>query len=481
MHFPKVVAAQRLQMWLLVGALGAVLFIGLMMVELARNLRTAVIGETRETLTNVVEELSRASDIGLRAPKDPISSAWLDKRLEPVSYAILRSYLDIEGGYLWNEQVVGHSFPTYTEPGSKLGQPDVEYQGLLSALAESRRTGHVAYRVVQDHKDLVLVSVLAGKNEDLSAWSLRRLFNFSQSHELTNDLLLAGIMVMALAAIGFVLRLSFSMQHGFDVIQAGLERLRTEPGFRIPDQDHELRSIVKAINNMAESREKLENDLRREDRLRVMGRVVAGIAHEIRNPLNSIRLTIRVLARHLQGNSPAEESTAVITREIDRLDSLLNSLLVFRADEPARLRTQLLQPIVERTMALVKPHAQENGVTLHLDGLVGCEALTDGERLQQVLMNLLLNAIDASRPGGDVFLRVKAGDGHTEIEVQDSGTGLDAEQQERIFESFYTTKTAGTGLGLAVTKTLLERMDATIEAENGRSGALFRVRLASGN
>ena len=481
MRFPKIVAAQRLQTWLLVGALVAVLLTGILVVELTQNLRTVVIGETKKTLTNAVEQLNRASDTRLQRLDGPAGRAWLDDRLAPISYDVLRSYPDVEGGYLWDEQVVGHSFPTYTEPGSTLRQPDVEYREVLSALEESQRTGHVIHRVVQDHKDLVLVAVLVGKNRDLSAWSLRRLFNFSDSHEVTKGLLLAGIMVVALVAIGAVLRLSFSMQRGFEVIQAGLERLRTDPGFRLPDQDHELRPIVQAINEMAESRQKLESDLRREDRLRVMGRVVAGIAHEIRNPLNGIRLTIRVLARRLQDNSSAEEPIAVITQEIDRLDSLLNSLLVFRADEPARLRRQPLQPIVERTLALVKHHAEETGVNLHVQGMVDCGALTDGEHLQQVLMNLLLNAIDASRPGGQVFLRVNSLNGHVEIEVEDSGSGLSAAQRERLFEAFYTTKTGGTGLGLAVTKTLLEKMDATIEAENGSSGALFRVRLASGN
>ncbi len=481
MRFPKIVAAQRLQTWLLVTALVAILLTGVMVVDLAQNLRTVVIGETKKTLTNAVQQLNRASDTRMPGLDRPTSRPWLDERLEPISYDVLRSYPDIEGGYLWNENVVGHSFPTYTEPGSTLRQPDVEYREVLSALAESQRTGQVAHRIVRDHKDLVLVAVLAGKNRNLSAWSLRRLFNFSESHEVTKGLLLAAIMVVALVAIGAVLRLSFSMQRGFAVIQAGLERLRTDPGFRLPDQDHELRPIVQAINEMAESRQKLESDLRREDRLRMMGRVVAGIAHEIRNPLNSIRLTIRVLARRFQEMLSAQEPILLITHEIDRLDSLLNSLLVFRADEPAKLRRQSLQPIVERTMALVKHHAEENGVNLHIQGMVNCGALTDGEHLQQVLMNLLLNAIDASHPGGEVFLRVHSLNGNVEIEVEDCGSGLNPEQRERLFEAFYTTKTGGTGLGLAVSKTLLEKMDATIEAENGASGALFRVRLASGN
>ena len=347
-------------------------------------------------------------------------------------------------------------------------------------MTESRSSGRVSSRVVQDGKDLVLVSVSANPTSELSAWSLRRIINFSDSSELNKRLLLVAVMGISLVAIGAVLRLSFNLQRGFGMIQAGLERLRTDVHYRLPDQNHELRTIVQAVNTMADSRQKLETDLRREDRLRVMGRVVAGIAHEIRNPLNSIRLSIRVLAKRLQGQASAGEIISLITGEIDRLDSLLKSLLVFGADEPEKLRRQPLQPVLERTLALVKPHAEEHGVKIQVSVPSECQALIDGNYLQQALMNLLLNAIDASGQNGEVGLLLSPTEAHVEISVEDSGPGLTLEQQERIFEAFYTTKAGGTGLGLAVTKTLLEKMGATIESGKGARGARFRVLLPVG-
>jgi len=268
------------------------------------------------------------------------------------------------------------------------------------------------------------------------------------------------------------------LQRGFAIIQGGLERLQTDPNYRLPDQDHELRNIVQAVNRMADSRQKLEAELRRDDRLRVMGRVVAGIAHEIRNPLNSIRLTVRLLARRLQKHPEATEPVEIITAEIDRLDTLLKSLLAFRADDPPKIRLQPLQPIIQRTLALVEPHASESGVVLQVDTKHDCEASVDSNLLQQALMNLLLNAIEASGDHGMVRVAIQPSDGHTEIVVEDSGPGLNAEQQERIFEAFYTTKPGGTGLGLAVTKTLLEKMGAGVECSSGTSsGARFSVVL----
>jgi signal transduction histidine kinase len=208
-----------------------------------------------------------------------------------------------------------------------------------------------------------------------------------------------------------------------------------------------------------------------------MGRVVAGIAHEIRNPLNSIRLTVRVLARRLQDNPAITDQVDMVVGEIDRLDALLKSLLLFRQDETAATQRQPLLPIIQRSLAVVQAHAQERGVVVRLEQPAQGEASVDPDQLQQAIMNLLLNAVDASGPGGVVNVRMQTAESHIDIAVEDSGPGLSPESQEQAFEAFYTTKPGGTGLGLAVTKTVLEKMGATIEASNHPRGARFTIQL----
>ncbi|MBV6430226.1 MAG: Adaptive-response sensory-kinase SasA [Bryobacteraceae bacterium] len=477
MRFPRIVAAQRLQTWLLITALVAMFVAALLVVDLARNLRTVVISDSTKALTNAVKELAqsgRAWQSGRGAtPPDNLT----DRQLSDASYDVLRSYPDIEGGYMLDGVVYGHTFPTYTEPGSTLRQAPLEAREVGASIAISRGTGRVVTRVLHDGRDLVLLAAYADPAHPLSAWCLRRLFNFSESNELNQRILLVAAMIVALAAILFVLRLSFGLQRGFEVIQSGLQRLRADPGYRLPDQEHELEPIVTAINQMADGRQVAESELRREDRLRVMGRVVAGIAHEIRNPLNSIRLTARVLARRLHDEPSAAEPVSLIIAEIDRLDSLLKSLLVFRAHEAAKARLQPVEPILARTIALVKPHAEDSGVTIALQSLPECTAWVDGDYLQQALINLLLNAIDASGPRGTVEITVTRTRHALSLGIDDSGPGLTPEQQDRAFEAFYTTKTGGTGLGLAVTKALLEKMGASIRSGNGARGARFEVLL----
>jgi signal transduction histidine kinase len=478
MKFPKAVVAHRWQSWLLVTALLAVLVTGLLVWDLTRNLKTVVISETNRSLANAVKELTQElRQTGISPEATSVSRSELDVALKRTSYDTLRFYFDVEGGYLLGDDVIGHSFPTYTEPGSELKQPPLEHAEVLAALEESRRTGGVAQRVKPDGRDLVMVSVLAKPGTRIAAWSLRRILNFSDTGELRKRYLLVAAMIISLISILIVLRLSFSLQRGFRVIRSGLRRLETDLNYRIPDQNHELAGFVQAINSMAENRQRLEAELRREDRLRSMGRVVAGIAHEIRNPLNSIRLTARVLARRLQDNAATKDHVDMMVGEIDRLDTLLKSLLLFRQDEAGAIQRQPVLPIIERSLAVVQPHAQERGVTVRLDESAAAEASVDSDQLQQAMMNLLLNAVDASGPGGVVSVRMKMEEKHIDIAVEDSGPGLSSESQEQVFEAFYTTKPGGTGLGLAVTKTVLEKMGATIRASNHANGARFTIHL----
>jgi len=482
-RFPRIVAAQRLQTLLLVTALVALILGSLLMSDLVRNFRSVVVSDANKSLSNALRELTDAEKNWSRkhsSRESPPQRETLDRALRLVSYDVLRSYPDVEGGFFLDGEPIGHSFPIYTEPGSALKQPSIEREAVLTCLAESRFNRRIGRQVFDAGRDLVVVSALAAPSGEPAVWGLKRYLDFNSTSRLIHQFALGGLMLVSLASIGAVLWLSFGMQRGFAAIQAGLVHLRSDLNYRLPDQHHELSAIVGAINEMAESRRKLEADLRREDRLRVMGRVVAGIAHEIRNPLNSIRLIIQVIERRLRRQNAGAEEAALLTAEIDRLDKLLNSLLVFRADEPGRMYRQPILPILERSMALVRPQVEDRGIVTDLSAVAELEATVDGDHLQQAMMNLLLNAIDAAGRGGHIQVSAQRNDGHVEIDVQDSGPGLGSEEQERLFEAFYTTKSSGTGMGLAVTRTLLEKMGCNILYVGSDPGAHFRILLPTG-
>src|SRR5262249_58551691 len=171
------ISAQRLQTWLLVAALVAIGLTALLVIDLARNLRTVVISEANRALANAVGELAQVGQSWqAQSGLESLSSAKADQGLREKSYEILALYPDVEGGYLWNQEVVGHSFPTYTEPGSTLRQPPFEHAQVLSALEESRRKNQTATRIAQDGRDLVLAALHAQPGSPIASWTLRRIF-----------------------------------------------------------------------------------------------------------------------------------------------------------------------------------------------------------------------------------------------------------------------------------------------------------------
>src|SRR5262249_44673722 len=149
-QFPKAALAHRWQSWLLITALLAVTVTAVLVWDLTRNLKTVIISETNRSLANAVKELSKELAQSDVLAVTVIPREALDSRLKKISYETLRFYFDVEGGYVLDDDVIGHSFPTYPEPGSVLKQPPLEHTEMLAALEESRRSGDVAQRVRPD-------------------------------------------------------------------------------------------------------------------------------------------------------------------------------------------------------------------------------------------------------------------------------------------------------------------------------------------
>ncbi len=477
---PRIVAAQRLQLLLLITAVTAVTLGAVLVSDLVTGMRSVAISEAENSLTAALHDLIQAHEHWERESVSMGSERTaeaddLDLRL--VSYTALQPHTLVEGGYFRHGSVLGHSFPEHTEPGSQLLQPDVEKKAMLAAIEESRLSGKVAHRVVTDRNDLVVVSALAPPGMETAAWGLKRFISFSDPGQARHQLILIILIGVSLLSITGVLVLSFRLQRGFAEIKSGLHRMRDDIGYRIPEQNHELQTIAQAINQMAEARQWLESVLRREDQLRLMGRMVAGIAHEIKNPLNSIRIMAQALRRM---NLPAEETqetTDSIVQELDRLNTLLNSLLMFRGDQPANLRVQPIRPVIERCLSIAAPQAAEKQIRLVSQSDGDATSAVDADYLQQAVMNLLLNALDAAGERGTVSVETCSQNGRIVIQVADSGPGLSPEEAEKVFEAFYTTKLNGTGLGLLITKTLIEKMGGSIRYENRRSGTAFAISL----
>jgi signal transduction histidine kinase len=219
-------------------------------------------------------------------------------------------------------------------------------------------------------------------------------------------------------------------------------------------------------------------------RMAAVSTLTAGLSHEIRNPLNAAGLQLAVLERRVRRLPPAEQTGALeplllVRDEIRRLDHLLEDLLQY-----ARPRELVRGPVdvaslVDRVAQLLTSDADERGVSLVRTVEPGLTAIGDESRLREVLMNLVLNALDASERGGEVRVRARRlGPGELELSVEDDGAGVDAEQQGKIFQPFFTTKAQGTGLGLAIVHSIVTQHRGSLRLESPvRGGAVFLVRL----
>ena len=221
----------------------------------------------------------------------------------------------------------------------------------------------------------------------------------------------------------------------------------------------------------------------RAERLASLGTMAAGLAHEIRNPLNAASLQLLLLQRRLRRPTGPDvdgalQAADVVGGEMKRLAFLVEEFLEFARPQPLRLARLGLRGTVGQVLELLEPEAASAGVELTL--LPGAEFSTeiDQERIKQVVLNLVRNAMEAAGRGGRVRVRVGAAEGGAVLEVEDDGPGLPPETA-MIFEPFFTTKPGGTGLGLAIVHRIVTDHGGRIDAERRGGTTAFSVFLPS--
>jgi polar amino acid transport system substrate-binding protein len=252
-----------------------------------------------------------------------------------------------------------------------------------------------------------------------------------------------------------------------------------------PQVDHE-RNVVGAILSFEDHTvEKAMMDrLAERDKDEALGRIVAGIAHEIRNPLTSIKAFVELLPRKMDDPRFMREMGAYVPREVERVDKLIRDLIDFaKPRKPVRAVVDV-GALVESCVALAAPGLAKRGVTVGCAAEKGSGAFVDADQVRQCAMNLLLNAADAveesragssgaagRRDGPDIAVRVESSAGRVKVTFRDSGGGMDAAELARVFEPFYTTKRGGVGLGLPLSRQYIEenggRLDMTSAAGQG--------------
>ena len=224
--------------------------------------------------------------------------------------------------------------------------------------------------------------------------------------------------------------------------------------------------------------QEVERAARRSDRLAALGQLSAGLAHELRNPLGTIKASAELLQRNVSAeNEVAREMSGFIASEVDRTNSLVTRFLQFARPLKLRLENGDLSQTLDRSIALVEREAKGAAIYKNYEPEIGPFPF-DAELMERVFYNLILNAVQASPPGGAVSVKTRAGENCVEISVIDRGVGIDPQQRDSIFNPFFTTKPEGVGLGLAIVAKIVDEHGGkiTVESEPGK-GSVFRVVL----
>jgi signal transduction histidine kinase/HAMP domain-containing protein len=229
-----------------------------------------------------------------------------------------------------------------------------------------------------------------------------------------------------------------------------------------------------------ESRERIGSELEVSERLSAIGRITAGVAHEVKNPLNSMRLWLENLKESLPADGAASrEAVRVLDNEIDRLDRVVKRFLDFSRPVEMHVEDTSLAQVIGGVLSLARPQIERAGVRVHAelpDALPDVRG--DRELLGQAVLNIVLNAVEAMTAGGDLRILLEKHGDNALLQISDTGKGIPPEQRSRVFQLFFTTRKGGSGLGLATAYRIVQLHNGSIDfdSEVGR-GTTFRIEL----
>lgn len=221
-----------------------------------------------------------------------------------------------------------------------------------------------------------------------------------------------------------------------------------------------------------------------QNKLAHFGQLLAGLAHEIRNPLTAINARLYTLQKALADRTPEYKDATVIRNEINRLEQIVRDFLKLARPAEPRFTTLTAEPVLREVRDLLGPDFERDSIELKFDSAVDAPFRADPQQLKQVLINLIQNAADSVGQNGTIVLRARRGRSRTKeidavvLEVEDTGTGIPPEVQDKLFDPFFSTKEDGTGLGLPIAARIIDKHGGALDFETQvGQGTTFRIEL----
>ena len=374
---------------------------------------------------------------------------------------------------------------------------------LIDGLVEDLRPVFSRRMVFVAWVPCLLITILHYRTQVQYEWAhdvLRRLYYLPILFAAFSGGVRGGISVSVFASLIYFPHAFFSLvaRDPGDALEKGLEILlynivAVVAGLLVDRERRERETqqrLAKKLSEALEEQRRIESQLIRAGRLGALGELTAGIAHEIKNPLHTMKGTAEILRDAIPTEAPERRMLDIHMEEIDRLAQTAERFLTFAKPAPSDRSPLDLREVVQRVASLVETQARKEGVTTEVTPYDGGEPPTvmgDADQLTQLLLNIAINGVQAmtGRGGGtlsfSVFPERHGGKGYFCVGLKNDGPPIPEDQRERIFDPFYTTKDGGTGLGLSICSRIADQHDGLLSVRNlpeGR-GVEFTLALAA--
>lgn len=431
-----------------------------------------------------------------------------DRLLTSLTASVLSGMPRVEGGFYFTNgsHLAGYAYPTYQGSGAKADIPPAEQSTILTVAQQAIASQGPAKKRIDTTSDALLFRAIPLERDGSpigAVWVMHHLEGVHGTYQWLNGVGLFLLLVVSGAATAAAWHVTRKLDAGVSRIEAVLGtmeyRLETDISQTgIQELDRIAAAIDRlgiALNLNEQRRTELEQRLRHGDRLAALGRLVAGVAHEVRNPLASIKLKLH-LAEKAGASDPERLANAfgIIRIEVDRIDRLVERLLALGRPQTTSLQMVDIARYLGDRLEVFGARASAQNTVLELRSLPSLNGAisVDRDRLGEVVDNLIANAVDATTDGTVVVEAERDEEQHQMvIKVKDNGGGVPPQIRERLFEPFATTKESGMGLGLFLSAEIVRGMGGEISyqesagvlTQNGQPntrgsvGACFEVRL----
>ena len=277
-------------------------------------------------------------------------------------------------------------------------------------------------------------------------------------------------------------QISITLKDAAGGLQHEVGRVEVHPSDDLPALQQQVQLVSSRIKEVVDQLQQARRETMLADRLAAVGEMAAGVAHELRNPLTSVKLLIQTAADGPHDHALSDEHIHVVLEQIVRMESTIQGLLDFARPPQMQVVCHDLRDTLRRALNLVEGHAKQQQVVVCEDW-PSAPVPVDGdpEQLHQVFVNLLLNGVESMPEGGELKVAVRyddSTDAVCRVAFSDTGTGIPQPIMERMFEPFVTDKERGTGLGLAISRRIVEQHGGKLTAANREGcGAVFTVEL----